>query len=353
MLSVALFSINFKERNNMNTRDNSIDILRSIALIGMIIAHCGPGLFFMQIRGFDVPLIVFLSGVSFLISSKKSDKEYSYISYCWKRVKRLAFPTWVFLLLYYSVLFLGLSITGNLKVDWSEILHNFTFITGWYVWIIRVFLIIAILSPLIFNVTKDMNAKTFLILLPILFVGYELLSGVSSSEWYYYLTMTIPYVLFFAIGTMTDKMTNKHFLIVLAVSALVYVVFAWYYYRETGAYQSTQICKYPPRLYYTSYALAFVCVLWVFRKQIASLFERARISSVFCFIGSHTLWIYFWHIILLLLLGQRINNPLLLFAVVFLVAVGLDYIQVVIIKRIMKMIESNSLKKNLTTLFLG
>lgn len=337
----------------MNARDNSIDILRSFALIGMIIAHCNPNKFFMQIREFDVPLIVFLSGVSFLISSKKNKKQYSYLSYCWKRIKRLAFPTWVFLLLYYSVLFLGLSFTGNLIVDWSEMIHNFTFITGWYVWIIRVFLIIAILSPLVFKATKEMNAKTFLILLPILFIGYEILSGVSSSEWFYYLTMAIPYVLFFAFGSMTDKMTNKHYLIVTVVSAFVYVVFAWYYYKNTGSYQTTHVCKYPPKLYYTTYALAVVCILWVFRERIALLIEKIRMSKLFCFIGSHTLWIYFWHIIILLFLNKKIVNPALLFSMVLVFAIILEFIQIKIINRIINSSKNESIKKNLSLIFLG
>lgn len=55
----------------MTNRDNSIDILRSIALIGMIISHCEPHWTIMQFREFDVSLIVFLSGVSYMLSAKR------------------------------------------------------------------------------------------------------------------------------------------------------------------------------------------------------------------------------------------------------------------------------------------
>lgn len=87
----------------MNSRDKSIDILRAIALIGMIISHCEPHWSIIQFREFDVPLIVLLSGGSYRFSVKRSGDEVRYLPYCWKHFKRLVFPTWAFLLVYYTV----------------------------------------------------------------------------------------------------------------------------------------------------------------------------------------------------------------------------------------------------------
>lgn len=51
-------------------RDKSIDVLRAIALTGMIIIHISPTIgWISEIRSFDVPLMVFLSGVSYTLSS--------------------------------------------------------------------------------------------------------------------------------------------------------------------------------------------------------------------------------------------------------------------------------------------
>lgn len=47
----------------LNRRDTSIDILRFIAISGIILAHSNPGTFLTQLRGFDVVLMVFLSAV--------------------------------------------------------------------------------------------------------------------------------------------------------------------------------------------------------------------------------------------------------------------------------------------------
>ena len=43
----------------LNRRDTSIDILRFIAISGIILAHSNPGTFLTQLRGFDVVLMVF------------------------------------------------------------------------------------------------------------------------------------------------------------------------------------------------------------------------------------------------------------------------------------------------------
>lgn len=52
------------ENHNRKNRDQSIDLLRFIALTGIIIVHIHPSAFWIQLRNFDVPLLVFLSGVS-------------------------------------------------------------------------------------------------------------------------------------------------------------------------------------------------------------------------------------------------------------------------------------------------
>lgn len=79
-------------------RDISIDILRCIALIGIVVIHCEPeSLWLRQIRNFDVPLMVFLSGVSYTLSIKDENTliDGGYLKYVIKRFKRLILPTWI------------------------------------------------------------------------------------------------------------------------------------------------------------------------------------------------------------------------------------------------------------------
>ncbi len=47
-------------------RDTRIDFLRFVGLIMIIFAHVNPPAVLFQLRNFDVPLMVLISGVSFV-----------------------------------------------------------------------------------------------------------------------------------------------------------------------------------------------------------------------------------------------------------------------------------------------
>ena len=105
-------------------RDISIDILRCIALIGIVVIHCEPeSLWLRQIRNFDVPLMVFLSGVSYTLSIKDENTliDGGYLKYVIKRFKRLILPTWIFLGIY-SILF---TIVTHKWIDYQFVLRSF------------------------------------------------------------------------------------------------------------------------------------------------------------------------------------------------------------------------------------
>jgi len=73
-------------------RNERIDFLRFLGLCMIILAHVDPSDGLFQLRNFDVPLMVLISGVSFGLSYKGEP----YGSYVWKRVKRLLLPVWIF-----------------------------------------------------------------------------------------------------------------------------------------------------------------------------------------------------------------------------------------------------------------
>ena len=54
------------------------------------------------------------------------------------------------------------------------------------------------------------------------------------------------------------------------------------------------------------------------------------------FIGQNTIWIYFWHILFLLLVGKITNFWIIKYIVVFSFSIFAYYIQFTIVKRIMK-----------------
>ncbi|MFQ3221147.1 MAG: fucose 4-O-acetylase-like acetyltransferase, partial [Paraglaciecola sp.] len=104
----------------------------------IIFAHIGSYGVLFQIRNFDVPLMVLVSGMSFGLSYKTNEE---YFNYLWKRVKRLIFPVWIFLTVYFvSLLMLD---PQSLDLDLKTVITSYLLIGGiGYVWIIKVFILV-------------------------------------------------------------------------------------------------------------------------------------------------------------------------------------------------------------------
>lgn len=77
-------------------RDLYIDFLRFIGISLIILAHVEAPSGITQFRSFDVPLMVFVSGLSF------STKGGGFWKYVWKRVKRLCIPVYLFLTILFT-----------------------------------------------------------------------------------------------------------------------------------------------------------------------------------------------------------------------------------------------------------
>ncbi len=74
-------------------RNVTIDILRLCGLLLIMLAHVNPPNIIFQIRTFDVPMMVFVSGVSYYLSKKAN---VDFFSYAYSRFKRLVLPVWIF-----------------------------------------------------------------------------------------------------------------------------------------------------------------------------------------------------------------------------------------------------------------
>lgn len=73
-----------------------IDYLKVLGLLLVILAHVQAPDFIMQVRSFDVTLLVFIS--AYLASIR--NKNIGNMTYFTKRFKRLVFPTWIFLCIF-------------------------------------------------------------------------------------------------------------------------------------------------------------------------------------------------------------------------------------------------------------
>ena len=78
-------------------RKINLDILKTIGLLCIILAHINPPKVLFQIRNFDVVLMIIISAYLGL-SNRKIENPFSYIG---NRFCRLVIPCWLFLLLFF------------------------------------------------------------------------------------------------------------------------------------------------------------------------------------------------------------------------------------------------------------
>ena len=341
-------------------RDKSIDVLRAIALTGLIIIHISPSIgWIREIRNFDVPLMVFLSGVSYALSTGGANIIIS--SYVYKRFQRLILPTWIFLLLYHSVVII-VSLVSTHSVNWIGIsktaIVNFTFMTGWYIWIMRLFFIVALFAPLLSKFTKSSKLIHLYLFVTVVLLLNEFLvlwigEDCPTSDWRVILEMNIPYFVVFCIGTFISKMSKKNITTMMFCTIIVFIAIALCIKNDTGAFQSLQTYKYPPQAYYMTYGISVALLLWLIRDKIVAIFEKMKILNVVEFIGSHTMWIYFWHIFLLVYIADFISIATVRFLVVYVFACLFTYLQSIVINKIALRCEKESTKKKLLMLFNG
>lgn len=289
--------------SSANNRDLRVDILKVIALLLIILAHIKTNDFVFQLRNFDVPLMVLCAGILFCHSMESRETKPTYRVYIEKRVRRLLLPSWAFLFIYFILVYFGCLITKELyPYTWMEMLQEFFLrskIIG--LWIIRVFILVAFLAPVLYKFRVQFAKNfSFLILLLIIYGAYEsLYYGLSKiipilpmKIMENSLFEMIPYACVFALGMMLAEL-KKSSILIAAISLLAVFAITWCCYSYFGMSLSTQAYKYPPRLFYLSYAVGMSLFLYLLLDDVE--IDNSFTLRVIYFISSSSLWIYFWH----------------------------------------------------------
>mgnify|MGYP001350151664 CR=1 FL=1 len=337
----------------MEKRDFSIDVLRTVGLLGIILAHVNAPDFILNLRSFDVPLMVVISGLLFGIKETNNSALFSF-SYVKKRFVRLVLPTWIFLSFYF-VFQLGLHLLFPYKPlpDKSTMLSAFLLFEGFgYVWIIRIFFIVAIFGAPFVNAISRIRYP-YIIFISI-YVCYEIVVCLASEIDYggkYYvnrlLFYSIGYILFFAYGAFYDmfKGSIKYSIIILSFIGIILIETISYY--QSGNLVNILTYKYPPHYLYILYALFSITVL----LNLAPLLKGKR-NKLVSFIGSSTMWIYLWHILFINYI--HIQSFAAKFIVVLALSMVVTYLQQkVILVIIGRYSLKDERKKLIKTIFLG
>lgn len=279
-------------------REPAIDILRFIGLSLLILAHVDSPDNLRQVRLFDVPLMVFISGLSY---GGKSINNIG--NFYWSRIKRLLIPVWSFIPIYFLPLAL-LQYFGMLRagLTWEGFFCSFFFYGSemGYIWIFKVFLIVMLFTPLLLKINQSIkNDIIYLIVILIIIIIQEIICSLWNNQHdlrYGCLIETYGLYIFgylplFMLGLRarqcSEKSENKLIILVGSISLLA----VYLYFQQEGLPIQLANFKYPPRAYYIVYGSIMSLLLWRLKNPINRLLNNKYVI----YIGQNSDWIYLWH----------------------------------------------------------
>lgn len=280
-------------------RDLSIDIIRCVCMICIVLAHVNPPALLHTLRSFDVVGLVMISA----ICMKPNKSVPQYFSSILKRVRRLVVPTYIFILcVLISVYILCLYFKIPYLYDRNGIISAFLLIDGiGYVWIIRVLLINAVLSPLLFKLSSYQAIYVLVGSFLLLLVSKYLLILVPSQEHlsgfilYYYYLYTVGYFII-ALYALLIKKSNyrsllKHILIILALLIVYKLVFSYLLDENVLVLQ-----KHPPMFDWIAYGIIITDLLFIITRRITPLVQSNKyILKSITWFSANSFQVYFIH----------------------------------------------------------
>ncbi len=226
-----------------------------------------------------------------------------------KRLIKLTVPSWIFLTLYFSLIYAAFFSFGN-AADYPyslrTVLKSYMYGGGGidYLWILRVYIFIAILTPFALRLKASNNPSKLSTYFLILFFGYlvyELLISLThlvlpvpiSKSIDANLFTLLAYSLLFLYGLRLDELKKSKVLIIAGLSIIPFVAIVIYNFVTFDMFYQTQVDKYPPRLYYLSYAF---CCLHIVYLLCDKLLVKIIPVKIITWLSANSLWVYLWHI---------------------------------------------------------
>ena len=242
-----------------SNRDFYIDFLRFLGLSLIILVHVNCPDWLKQLRCFDVPLMVFVSGLSCTFNVNSNIGQW-----LWKRTKRLVIPTYIFFSAYMLLLFVMDQFTENSLITHDKVIGTYLMLNNpsvGYIYIIRVFLLVMLCTPLYLSLIGKAQSHTgnrtlaIYIITLILFVSLELLvsfidipeEGLVGIFYNQYIIYAIAYLIPFLEGLSLKRLDEKHVKLASLLAIVALIISAIVYYEQNGLpFAITPIYKYPP-----------------------------------------------------------------------------------------------------------
>lgn len=279
---------------NVKHKDFAIDIIRVFAIFLIILAHVSnvPD-WLANIRRFDVPVMVFISGISFSYS-KSIETKNDYFRYIWKRIKKLIFTAWIFITIYLLYMVI-LKLCGyEMNLSFKNILFSYTLIGGiGYVWILRILFCMAILAPLMKILLDRINNEWITILIAISLIIFNTILVYVDSLYqikyftFLYETVILPIIGYFSIYMIGIRLRKFNLMQDIVLISSLAVLFAISIFWLGFDLQSQ---KYPPNLGYITYGLLVGICLYLLLSKL-----NLKSNFIINWLSKESFLIYFIH----------------------------------------------------------
>lgn len=274
-----------------------IDLLRFLGLILIILAHVNAPYSVVQLRSFDVPLMVLVSALCFKTSKLSTG------AYLWKRFKRLYIPTLVFLCLYFTLIWFADSLGVRIPYSKMQVLGTFLLLEKpsiGYVWIIRVFIMMALIAPFVNVLINRLKPITVALTIIIVYGVIEWLVWVdyiSNEAIRFLINEIIVYILGYgiilAIGLSLRELNSRAQNFIFIISTIVVFALALFMCHSGHVFPISSEYKYPPHGIYLIYGISVSLFLY----HISLNISLGRVVDNFItYVSQHSLWVYLWHI---------------------------------------------------------
>lgn len=329
----------------------------------VILAHCEPPSWLYQLRNFDVPLLIVVSAMTY--ARIYQDKAIDIKKFYAKRISKLVIPAWIFLSVFFVIAFLySASSHKTYPFTTEEILTSYSFYSGiGYVWILKVFLFVALVTPLLLGFKKRIaNNNTYFLILGLALVLNEIVLWITHQIFpnqyilkplHELIFILIPYGALYAYGLKLQDLKTVTILMITGISLAIFTLIAVYLYRDAGEIVGTIIAKYPPTVYYLSYALGMLNLTYLICKAISKISFGQNLVT---WISANSLWIYLWHILTLYAFlmffseaDKNLVKSLIQYLCVLAGAVGITFIQNHLVKMFLEK-RSDRFSKTMTGL---
>lgn len=275
-----------------------------MGLMIIMIAHASPPGWLFQLRNFGTPLLIFGSALTYAYIYKY--RTVQPLRFYKKRLKALIIPPWIFLSLFFSIYLIRAQLVNiEFPFQVQQVFESYLFLEGiGFVWIFKIYIGLALLTPIAIWINNRKANQTNLALAIIAsYILYEVLVAYLQinldTENFRFISTTllifIPYGLLYIYSFSIGELSDRKVAIIASTFLMIFIALAAYKFQKENGFVQTQSAKYPPTIYYLSYALFAIHTIYLIIKRIELNQDQLRSSIVW--LSSNSLWIYLWHIL--------------------------------------------------------